>query len=111
MPADKHNLCFLTLLHACVQVNYKMDEQWQLWSKVGIRKLVSIMNVAIPMTEQERCIVERHSSDTFSSASANAVSAEQHNFNTWTGFDSINARDMDAHKDNHLKTKPSASHV
>ena len=111
MPAAKHNLFNLTLLHACVQVNYEMDEQWQLWSKVGIRKLVAIMNVAIPMTEQERCIVERHSSATFTSTSADAVSAEQHNLNTWTGLDLLNALDMDEYKDNHLDMKPSVSHV
>ena len=44
-----------------IQVDYSIDKQWNVWVKVGIRKLVSLDGITNTMTEYESAIVNQDS--------------------------------------------------
>jgi hypothetical protein len=54
------------------KVDYATDEQWKMWVKVGVRKLVSMDGVTVSMTEHERNIVTQNYSSTVTSPSTGA---------------------------------------
>jgi hypothetical protein len=49
-----------------------MDEQWNMWVKVGVRKLVSTDGATANMTEEESKIVKENNCSTFKSPSTGA---------------------------------------
>ena len=50
-----------------IQVNYSDNEQWNMWVKVGIRKLVSSDGKTTTMTKHESSIVRQHGNISFPS--------------------------------------------
>ena len=66
-------MCKSQLCSICLKVDYSMDDQWNMWVKVGVRKLVSIDGVTtLSMTEQELNIVGQNYNPVVNSLSTGA---------------------------------------